>query len=172
MGAGLGGRGDVTTGGVVAIDGTAVRAARDRGSGALPMVCAWASRSCPVMGQEAVDQKSDKITAIPELLARLGLRGQVVTFDAMEGQKIAIAHRIVAQRGDYVLTVKNNLPDLRGHVADSFALAETTTLWQTRTSRMEKGHGRIEVWTSHNHGRGDASLAQSRWRVAEAGLCG
>lgn len=136
--------GAATTGGVVAIDGKTVRAAREHGGSALHIVSAWASRSRLVLGQEAVDQKSNEITAIPELLKRLELGGQVVTIDAM-GCQTAIAQQIVAQGGDYVLTLKDNHPDLRGNVADSFALAETTTLKQTRT--MEKGHGRIEVRT-------------------------
>jgi predicted transposase YbfD/YdcC len=133
-----------TTGGVVAIDGKTIRAAREHGGTALHLVSAWASRSRLVLGQEAVDQKSNEITAIPELLGRLDLHGQVVTIDAM-GCQTAIAQQIVAQGGDYVLTLKDNHPDLRGHVEDSFALAEMTTLNQTRT--VEKGHGRIEVRT-------------------------
>lgn len=136
--------GTTTTDGVVAIDGKTVRAAREHGGSALHLVSAWASRSRLVLGQEAVDQKSNEITAIPELLGRLDLTGQVVTIDAM-GCQTAIAQQIVAQGGDYVLALKANHPDLRGNVEDSFALADATALNQTRT--MEKGHGRIEVRT-------------------------
>ena len=136
--------GATATGGIVAIDGKTVRAAREHGASALHIVSAWASRTRLVLGQEAVDQKSNEITAIPELLGRLDLSGQVVTIDAM-GCQTAIAQQIVAQGGDYVLALKDNHPDLRGNVADSFALAQATTLNQTRT--MEKGHGRIEVRT-------------------------
>lgn len=136
--------GATATGGIVAIDGKTVRAARKHGASALHIVSAWASRSGLVLGQEAVDQKSNEIMAIPELLTRLDLRGQVVTIDAM-GCQTAIAQQLMAQGGDDVLTLNDNHPDLRGNVADSFALAETTTLQQTRS--VEKGHGRIEVRT-------------------------
>lgn len=136
--------GVATTGGVVAIVGKSVRAAREHGGNALHIVSAWASRSRLVLGQEAVDQKSNEITAIPELLGRLDLVGQVVTIDAM-GCQTAIAQQIVAQGGDYVLTLKDNHPDLRGNVEDGFALADSTTL--DRTCTVEKGHGRIEVRT-------------------------
>lgn len=132
------------TGGIVAVDGKTVRAAREHGGTALHIVSAWASRSRLVLGQEAVDQKSNEITAIPELLARLDLTGQVVTIDAM-GCQTAIAHQIVAQGGDYVLALKANHPDLFGNVRDSFALADAATLSRTRS--VEKGHGRIEVRT-------------------------
>lgn len=136
--------GATTTGGVVAIDGKTIRAAREHGQSALHVVSAWASGSRLVMGQEAVDHKSNEIRAIPELLGRLDLAGQVVTIDAM-GCQTAIAHQIVAQGGDYVLALKDNHPELRGNVADSFTLVATTTMSQTRS--MEKGHGRIEVRT-------------------------
>ena len=130
--------------GVVAIDGKTVRAAREHGESALHIVSAWASQSRLVRGQEAVDQKSNEITAIPELLGRLDLRGQVVTIDAM-GCQTAIAQQIVGQGGDYVLALKANHPDLFGNVGDSFALADATAIARTRS--VEKGHGRIEVRT-------------------------
>lgn len=128
--------------GVVAIDGKSIRAARDPGERAIHLVSAWASASRLVLGQVAVDDKSNEITAIPELLGHLDLTGQVVTIDAM-GCQTAIAARIVAGGGDYVLALKENQPDLRQHVADSFALAEQTIDHQT----LGKGHGRIEVRT-------------------------
>ena len=136
--------GTTTTGGIVAVDGKTVRAAREHGGAALHIVSAWASRSRLVLGQEAVAQKSNEITAIPELLGRLDLTRQVVTIDAM-GCQTAIAHQIVAQGGDYVLALKANHPDLFGQVSDRFAMAEAATLSRTRT--VEKGHGRIEVRT-------------------------
>jgi hypothetical protein len=88
-----------STGGVVAIDGNTVRAARERQGSALHVVSAWANVSRLVLGQEAVDAKTNEITAIPELLGRLDLTKQVVTVDAM-GCQTAIAAQIVAQGGD------------------------------------------------------------------------
>lgn len=132
------------TGGVIAVDGKTVRAARAPQGSALHVVSAWASATRLVVGQEAVDAKSNEITAIPELLSRLDLTGQVVTIDAI-GCQTAIAAQIVAQGGDYVLALKANHADLLTNVRDSFALADATTLGQIRTA--EKGHGRIEVRT-------------------------
>lgn len=132
----------VVAGGVVAVDGKSVRAAREPGERAAHLVSAWASASRLVLGQVAVDGKSNEITAIPRLLAQLDLSEQVVTIDAM-GCQTAIAAQIVAQGGDYVLALKENQAELRQHVADSFALAEKTESQRT----FDRGHGRIEVRT-------------------------
>ncbi len=131
-------------GAVLAIDGKTIRAARTHGGTPLHIVSAWASANRLVIGQEAVDQKSNEIVAIPALLARLDLHEQVVTIDAMGCQR-AIAAQIVAQGGDYVLALKANQPDLLANVRDSFAL---TTGEAAQTSRtIDKGHGRLEVRT-------------------------
>jgi predicted transposase YbfD/YdcC len=129
---------------VLAVDGKTIRAARERGGNPLHLVSAWASAYRLVVGQEAVDTKSNEITAIPALLARLDLHEQVVTIDAMGCQR-AIAAQIVEQGGDYVLALKANQADLYTHVRDSFALAETDPSEQSRT--IGKAHGRIEVRT-------------------------
>jgi hypothetical protein len=98
---------------VVAIDGKTLRGAHDRGAGqrALHMVSAWASDSRLVLGQVAVAEKSNEITAIPALLRVLDLTGATVTIDAM-GCQTAIAAQIVTQGADYVLAVKKNHPTL------------------------------------------------------------
>jgi hypothetical protein len=105
--------GTTTTDGVVAIDGKTVRAAREHGGSALHLVSAWASRSRLVLGQEAVDQKSNEITAIPELLGRLDLTGQVVTIDAM-GCQTAIAQQIVALTRRLCAGVEGQSPGFAG----------------------------------------------------------
>lgn len=128
--------------GVVAIDGKTIRAARHPGQRAPHLVSAWSSASRLVLGQVAVDDKSNEITAIPVVLRQLELRGQVVTIDAM-GCQTAIAAQIVAQGGDYVLALKENQPDLLRDVIDSFALADPGE----PTITKEKGHGRIETRT-------------------------
>ena len=137
-----------TSGGVIAIDGKTVRAARAHQGSALHLVSAWASASRLVLGQEAVAAKSNAITAIPEVLGRLDLTAQVVMIDAM-GCQTTIAEQIVAQGGDDVLALKANQKanqaDLLTNVRDSFALADAATMDQTR--QAEKGHGRIEVRT-------------------------
>jgi predicted transposase YbfD/YdcC len=95
--------------GVVAIDGKTLRRSHDRGKGkkALHLVSAWASEARLVLGQVAVEEKSNEITAIPELLELLVLEGCIVTIDAM-GTQWAIAAQIIEQKGDYVLALKEN----------------------------------------------------------------
>jgi predicted transposase YbfD/YdcC len=94
---------------VVAIDGKTVRRSFDRGRAQSPLhlVSAWASTHGVVLGQRAVDDKSNEITAIPELLAMLALENTLVTLDAMGCQK-AIAQTIVDRHADYLLVLKAN----------------------------------------------------------------
>lgn len=135
--------------GVVAIDGKTLRRSHDRAKGkqALHLVSAWATEARLVLGQVAVDEKSNEITAIPELLDLLALEGCIVTIDAMGTQR-AIAAQIVEQKGDYVLALKENQGSLYENVADTFRLAQqeqfpdvTAHFKQT----VEKGHGRLEI---------------------------
>ena len=76
------------------------------------MVSAWASTNRLVLGQEATEEKSNEITAIPKLLELLELKGCIVTIDAM-GCQHAIAEQIVAQGGEYVLGLKGNQSHLQ-----------------------------------------------------------
>ena len=146
-----------TAGQVVALDGKTLRGAhaRGRGQAALHMVSAWASDSRLVLGQVAVAEKSNEITAIPALLRLLDLAGATVTIDAM-GCQTAIAAQIVAQEADYVLALKKNHPTLHEEVAftfaqerkEAFANAPAGTYGYCETA--EKDHGRLEVrrhWT-------------------------
>jgi hypothetical protein len=111
--------------GVVAIDGKTVRRShgRARGKKALHLVSAWASEAPLVLGQVAVEEKSNEITAIPELLELLVLEGSIVTIDAMGTQR-AIAEQIIEQKGDYVLALKENQGSLYENVEDTFRLAQ------------------------------------------------
>ena len=97
----------LTAGEVIAIDGKTARRSYDKGKGkgAIHMVSAWASQNRLVLGQRKVDDKSNEITAIPELLKVLDIQGCIVTIDAMGTQK-AIAQQIVEQGGDYVLALR------------------------------------------------------------------
>ena len=94
---------------VVAIDGKTVRRSFDHGrdQSSLHVVSAWASEQGLVLGQRCVDGKSNEITAIPELLDQLALKNSIVTLDAM-GCQTAIAEKILARGGDYLLTLKGN----------------------------------------------------------------
>src|SRR3954447_3449844 len=101
---------------VVAVDGKAVRrsGSRRHDHGPLHLVSAWASEQGLVLGQRAVDGKSNEITAVPELLDTLQLEGCIVTLDAMGCQK-GIAERIRAKDADYLLVLKGpSRPRLRG----------------------------------------------------------
>ena len=92
---------------VVAIDGKTLRGSHDAGQSPIHLVSAFASEAGMVLGQMKTDQKSNEITAIPELLEWLDLRGAIVTIDAMGCQK-TIAEKIVCRGGDYLLALKGN----------------------------------------------------------------
>lgn len=144
----------VTSGEVVAIDGKTVRRSYDEGGhkGAIHMVSAWASQNRLVLGQRKVDDKSNEITAIPELLNVLDICGCIVTIDAM-GTQTAIAEQIVAQGADYVLSLKGNQGDLYEDVQQLFDWARTQNFKDIDHDfyeTIEAGHGRIEkrrCWT-------------------------
>ncbi len=102
---------------VIAIDGKTARRSHDRANGKSPihMVSAWAVRNRLILGQVKTEDKSNEITAIPELLKTLDLKGCVVTIDAMGCQK-EIAKQIVDQGGDYVFSLKGNQGNLHKEV--------------------------------------------------------
>jgi len=149
-----------TAGQVVPVDGKTLRGARDRGRGraALHLVSAWASASRLVLGQVAVAEQSNAITAIPALLRLLDLTGATVTIDAL-GCQTAIAAQIVAQGADDALARKDNHPTLHDDVrrtfeaarADAFAVYAPTDHDHVRM--VEQGHGRLEIrrhWTRYD----------------------
>jgi len=134
---------------VVALDGKTLRRSFDRakGRGPLHLVSAWASANCLVLGQLATAEKSNEITAVPELLRTLELAGCIVTVDALNCQK-NIAKEISEADADYVLALKANhstayeevkmfLEDARQHRFAGVAHDELETL--------DKEHGRVEV---------------------------
>src|SRR5215212_6977452 len=106
---------------VVAIDGKTIRRSFDRGRDQAPLhvVSAWASEQDLVLGQRCVDGKSNEITAIPVLLDQLALQNSIVTLDAM-GCQTAIAEKILARGGDYLLTLKGNHPLAHTAVVEHF----------------------------------------------------
>jgi predicted transposase YbfD/YdcC len=129
---------------IIAIDGKTSRRshARSKGRAPLHMVSAWASRQRLVLGQEAVDIKSNEITAIPLLLERLELTGALVTIDAI-GTQSAIAETIVARGGDYLLALKGNRPALFRDVVDFFADPPADMIEPPHVT-TDADHGRIE----------------------------
>lgn len=130
---------------IIAIDGKTSRRshARSRGRAPLHMVSAWATRQRLVLGQEAVDDKSNEIIAIPRLLERLELRGALVTIDAM-GTQSAIAEAIVAKGGDYLLALKANRPATHDDVVRFFA-DPPADMVSMPFETLGKDHGRIEI---------------------------
>ena len=131
----------------IAIDGKTLRRSHDRhtAQSALHLVSAWCVQNRLLLGQQAVDGKSNEITAIPELLKLLELKGAMVTIDAMGCQK-EIAEQIVAGGGDFVLSVKDNQPKLHAALAEHFERrhAEGRRGRRQHQATREKGHGRKE----------------------------
>ncbi len=132
----------------IALDGKCLRRshARGRGLGAMYLVSAWATDKGISLGQLAVEEKSNEITAIPQLLDQLELTGAVVTIDAAGCQR-NIADEIVAGGGDYVLALKGNQETLHRDATDLFAKLLAEDFGDTPVSRhqeCERGHGRTE----------------------------
>ena len=131
----------------VALDGKAVRRSKSSGQKAIHRVSAFAHGLGLTLGQVKTAEKSNEITAIPELLDALLLKGCIVTIDAMGCQK-AIAAKIIQQDCDYALMVKNNQPALAAAMDGFFDRAEQTGYLDVAHSRaewIEKDHGRIET---------------------------
>jgi len=160
--------------GQIAIDGKTLRGSAGSTLGPLHLVSAWATQAQVTLGQVAVDGKSNAITAIPQLLELLDLSGALVTIDAIGCQK-AIAKKIVAGGGDYVLVVKGNqerlLADIQRTVAKALdgELPKGTVRQRTTT---EQGHGRREerscVVIEHVDGIGE----RKAWaRLTTVGMC-
>lgn len=139
----------IDAGEVITVDGKTLRGSHDRGIGkeAIHLVSVWAQQSRIVLGQRAVDTKSNEITAIPAILQLLDLHDCTVTIDAM-GCQTAIARQIVQQGGEYVLAVKDNQEQLHTDIADTFRYVAADN-WQgvqhAHTRTVEKGHGRLET---------------------------
>jgi predicted transposase YbfD/YdcC len=111
------------------------------------MVSAISHGSGLVLGQRAVDGKSNEITAIPELLKLIPIKGKIITIDAMGCQK-KIAKLIVEGKGDYLLALKGNHERLHAELRDYFNLGRETNFKDIPYSYSEstdKGHGRIEI---------------------------
>ena len=139
---------EVIEGQVIAIDGKTIRRSHDRLSdkSAVHMVSAWASANSLVLGQIRVDDHSNEITAIPQLLSTLDVSGCTVTIDAMGCQK-DIAGTITDQGADYILALKQNQPQLHDDVTEMFDHAKRSgfsDLDHHFSETVEKGHGRIE----------------------------
>ncbi len=133
--------------GVVAIDGKTLRRSFDRAAGQSPlhMLHAWSVDQRLLLGQLAVDEKSNEMTAVPKLLELLSLKGCIVTADALNCQR-AIAAKVVQQGADYVLALKGNQGSLHDDVRRFLADPHRPACATHRT--VDCDHGRIETRTS------------------------
>ena len=134
---------------IVAIDGKTLRRSYQEAGAKAPihMISAWASGQRLVLGQIKVAEKSNEITAIPDLLDLLTLKGSTVTIDAMGCQR-EIAAKIIAKEADYVLALKGNQGTLRADVELFFNEPKARAFEDVAVSRhetLEKSHGRIET---------------------------
>jgi len=130
---------------IIAIDGKTSRRSHDRGKGRNPLhlVSAWAARQRIVLGQQATEEKSNEITAIPLLLKYLDLKGTLVTIDAM-GTQTEIARAIRDGGGDYCLSLKQNWPAVHAEVEHLFNDPANAALFETEET-VELTGGRIET---------------------------
>jgi predicted transposase YbfD/YdcC len=133
---------------VLAVDGKTARRSHDRthGLGALHAVSAWASDFGLSLGQVACAEKSNEITAIPELLRLVDIKGTIITIDAMGTQK-AIAEQIIDSGADYVLALKGNQETLHQAVIDHVNQHldnDFADVAARRHQETDKGHGREE----------------------------
>jgi predicted transposase YbfD/YdcC len=134
-----------------AVDGKTLRRSHDRrkGLGALHSVSLWAAEYGLTLGQVATEEKSNEITAIPELLKLVDIKGTIITIDAMGTQK-AIAKQIVESDADYVLSLKGNQDSIhKGVVAyvDKHMENDFANVTTRRHTTKDKGHGREETRT-------------------------
>jgi predicted transposase YbfD/YdcC len=137
----------------IAIDGKTLRRSFEHAwkKMGLHVVTAWCVEDHVVLGQAAVDEKSNEITAVPQLLSAIDLKGTVVTVDALNTQK-QIARQIVQSGGDYVMAAKDNHPTLFACIernVRSMMLEKFADVQHTADDSTEGGHGRIDrrrVW--------------------------
>jgi predicted transposase YbfD/YdcC len=161
--------------GHIAIDGKTLCGSSSSTLGPLHVVSAWATQAHLLLGQVAVDKKSNEITAIPMLLELLDLHGALVTIDAMGCQK-AIAKQIVEKGGDYVLTVKAN----QGHLLEDIQATVDKALNGILPAEIvkeynkdESGHGRQEQRSCVVIHHVDDIRDRDQWdKLTIVGMCG
>ena len=158
----------ITEGQVVAIDGKTNRGSHDRASGKSPIhvVSAWASENRITLGQVKTEVKSNEITAIPELLNLLEIKGCIVTIDAMGCQK-AIAEKIIDKEADYVLALKGCQANLHEDVELFFNDAIANGFKNISSDYYETidgDHGRIEIRRYYTISDIDQLCGKENWK--------
>lgn len=136
-----------TGGEIIPIDGKTLRRSYEKKSGksAIHMISAWSERNNIVLGQLKTEEKSNEITAIPQLLELLSISGCIITIDAMGCQK-SICEKIISNRADYVIAIKENQPTLLNQIIEHIDESiETSSKSIDFYETSESGHGRQEI---------------------------
>lgn len=162
---------ELTEGQIIAIDGKQMRGSKDGflGKRAIYMVSAWAEANELVLGQRKVDEKSNEITAIPELLKILDISGCIITIDAI-GTQTKIAKAIVDNGADYLLSVKENQGHLFEEISWLFEYDQQNNFKDgayDHAKTTNKGHGRIEIrecWSISDPEYLQSLKGASRWK--------
>lgn len=165
---------------VIAIDGKTSRHSFDKDKKAIHMISAFASEARIVLGQKKVLEKSNEITAIPELLEWLDIKGAIVTIDAM-GCQHEVADKIINKKGNYIFALKGNQGKLNDDVRLFFEDNEILKQHKIRSHKeVDKGHGRIETrrcrvveeisWLKQRHDKWQSikSIIQIRAKIEKA----
>lgn len=152
----------------IAIDGKTLRRSHDKKNhlGALHIVSAWSSEQGLSMGQLATEEKSNEITAIPELLDSLNIAGSVISIDAM-GTQIKIAEKIINEKAGYVLAVKENQPTLYKAIVELCNTIDLTSKKVSRVVEEETSHGRVELREYFQITIPEDFEAAKRWKGAK-----
>ena len=153
---------------VIAIDGKALRRSHDRKNnlGALFLVSAWSVEHGVSLGQLATEEKSNEITAIPELIDNIDVSGGIVTIDAAGCQK-TIAWKIIDGLGDYILALKGNQGNLHKAVETWFLEQMENNFANVTVRKHEetvKGHGRIDTLTYYQFKVPPTLPGRSHWK--------
>lgn len=151
--------------GVIAIDGKEARGTKDKNKKPLHVVSAFSYERGLVLGQLACDEKSNEITAIPQLLEMLEINGCIITIDAM-GTQTDIAEKIVNRNADYILALKANQSSLYNDVKlfmDDIKRANDIQNSDCYYSTLEKAHGRIEKRECFIHEEISWISTKDRW---------
>jgi len=153
---------------VIAIDGKALRRSHDRKNelGALFLVSAWSVQHGVSLGQLATEEKSNEITAIPELIDNIDVEGAIITIDAAGCQR-TIAAKIIDRGGDYILALKGNQGNLHKSVED-WILEQMENDFANVTVRKHeqtvRGHGRIDTLTYYQFNVPQSLPGRSNWK--------
>ena len=154
---------------VISIDGKTSRGSGDDETKAVHMVSAWLSEQKMVLGQIAVPEKTNEITAVPELIKMLDIGGCILTADAMSCQKTIVAE-IVRKKADYVIGLKGNQSGLLEYAELLYeGIRKEPGLYEVKSIvTRDKGHGRQEVRTYYLSTELSGLHQQKEWKGLKA----